>query len=80
MRALPFDNDGYGSPKEIQVIDADTMLELRKQVRERRWYREILSAYDCTGICFAQSAEILKVAKTSAGYSAVLLVTSSYDV
>jgi hypothetical protein len=77
---LSFNDDGFGSPSHVEVVHADTFLELRNAIRDRRWKREIHSPYDCTGICFASNAKILHAARTDAYFSAVLLVTRHFDV
>lgn len=79
-RSILFDDDGGGAPQIIIVVTGDGFRALREAIREYRWRAEICSPYDCTGQCFQQTAEILKVAKTVTGVSAVLLVTSYYDI
>jgi hypothetical protein len=77
---LMWNDDGYGSPSRIVVVTADSFAGLREAIRLQRWSREIHSPYDCTGIEFCRTAKILHVGETDAGHSAVLLITSHYDV
>lgn len=74
--------DDMGSRTDIRTIYAETLLGIRRAVRELNPGRiPIYSDYDCTGkLCF-QGCKLLKVYKTySEGYVAVVEIRKTFDV
>jgi hypothetical protein len=74
--------DDMGSRTEIKTIYSDSLLGIRRAVREMNPGRiPIYSDYDCTGKKCFQSCKLLKVYKTySEGYVAVVELRASFDV
>jgi hypothetical protein len=81
-QSLSWEDDGYGSPSRVQVLNAETWQGLREEIRARRW-RAIPAGYmgdDYAGRRYAQSCKLLHVGKVSSGVAAVVLVTDHYDI
>lgn len=74
--------DDMGSETHIRTLHSDTMLGIRKVVRELSpGHIAIDSPYDCTGRKCFQSCKILKVYKTyPEGYVAVVELRCGFDV
>lgn len=67
----------YGETvSSVCVFRAESMLELRKQIRDRRWRKN----GDNPGQRFAQSCELLKVIRGDSGFNAVAIVSNHFDV
>ena len=74
-------DDDYGTETYIKTIDAETMLELRRAVRELNCgHIPIYSDYDCTGLVCGQWCKLLKIYKVGAGYCAIVEICVSRDV
>jgi hypothetical protein len=74
--------DDMGSRTEIGTVYSETLLGIRRAVRELNPGRiPIYSDYDCTGkLCF-QGCKLIKVYKTySEGYVAVVEIRKTFDV
>lgn len=77
---LSIDND-YGSETVIKTIDSDTLLGLRRAIRELNCGTiEICSPYDCTGLVCGQWCTLIKIYKVGRGYVGVVEITTARDV
>lgn len=67
----------YGEiSSSLCVMRAETMLELRRKIRDRRWRRN----GDNPGQQYSQSCELLKVVNNGAEYTAITIVSNHFDV
>lgn len=74
--------DDMGHRTEVKAIYSETLLGIRRAVRELNPGRiPIYSEYDCTGkLCF-QGCKLLKVYKTySEGFVAIVEIRKAFDV
>lgn len=74
-------DDDYGSSTMIRTIYAESLLGIRRAVRELNpGSIPIYSDYDCTGkVCF-QGCKMLKIYKVGRGYTTVVEITVTRDV
>jgi hypothetical protein len=78
---LPIDDD-MGTESYIKTIRCDTLLGIRRAVRElNRGSIPIYSDYDCTGLVCAQYCKFLKIYRCYSGYYvAVVELSVTRDV
>lgn len=74
-------DDDYGSETFIKTIDSQTLLGLRRAVRDLSpGTIPIYSDYDCTGLVCGQWCKFIKIYKHGRGYTAVVEICVSRDV
>lgn len=74
-------SEDYGTETYVRRVYADTMLELRRWVREcNPGAIPIYSDYDCTGLVCGQSAKFIKIYRTHGGYTALVEIAVTRDV
>jgi hypothetical protein len=74
--------DDMGSRTEVKAIYSETLLGIRRAVREMNpGHIPIYSDHDCTGRKCFQGCKLLKVYKTySEGYAAIVELRTGFDV
>jgi hypothetical protein len=74
-------DDDYGTETYIKTIFTESLLGLRRAVRELNMGSiPIYSDYDCTGLVCGQWCKLIKIYKTGRGFTAVVEITVSRDV
>lgn len=74
-------DEDYGTETYLRIVHTTTLLALRRAVREANPGRiPIYSPYDCTGLVCCQTCKIIKIYKTSVGYSSVVEMCVTRDV
>lgn len=70
-------SDG-SSTATVVVLRRETGAALRNAIRDRRWHRN--TPYDCSGLVFQSTCDLLKVGRTDCGWYAVAVVTTYLDI
>lgn len=74
-------DDDYGTETYIKTICAESLLGIRRAVREMNpGSIPIYSDYDCTGLVCGQSCKMLKIYRTGRGYTVVVEISVTRDV
>lgn len=74
-------NEDYGTETSVVRVYADTLVELRRYVRENNpGSIPIYSPYDCTGLVCGQYAKFIKIWRTHGGYTALVEFSITRDV